>query len=75
MAYNQQAFPVPPAQIFPSGDITYAEEGMTLRDYFAGQALAGILANCFSDTTAEQMHDVAPMAYKFADALIAERKV
>ena len=45
--------------------------GMTLRDYFAGQALTGMLAipehgYGFSDAA----HD----AYKFADAMLTERQ-
>jgi hypothetical protein len=51
--------------------------GMSLRDYFAGQALAGwiaaspgsILGNVPEDTT----HHVARQCLKFADAMIAER--
>lgn len=44
-------------------------EGMTLRDWFAGQALAGIRAN----PEAGGDHKIyAEDAVKFADALIAE---
>ena len=52
--------------------------GMTLRDYFAGQALAGLLA---AGTTyggaayAGQNHEkLAKDAYAFSDAMIATRK-
>lgn len=44
-------------------------DGMTLRDYFAGQALAGMLAY--------QSHDpnwTATTAYGFADAMLKERE-
>ena len=40
--------------------------GMTLRDYFAGQAIIGCGA-------AESFPDVGAWAYKVADALIRER--
>lgn len=48
-----------------------AHKGMTLRDYFAGQALVG-LAIAFKDTTHVD-HLVADIAYRFADAMIEER--
>ena len=53
----------PIIRYFP--DINY--EGMTLRDYFAAKALAGLSTN-FS-TTPEQD---ASNAYKIADAMLAE---
>lgn len=45
--------------------------GMTLRDYFAGQALAGILSSAnFGDT-----RDWLPQkAYDLADAMISSRE-
>lgn len=46
--------------------------GMTLRDWFAGQALAGLLADPtlgHGDTCGEW----ADRAYKFADAMLAAR--
>jgi hypothetical protein len=46
------------------------EEGMTLRDYFAGQALAGIMAA----TTVCDPEAVASRAYVVADAMLKERK-
>ena len=46
------------------------DAGMTLRDYFAGQALAGIAA-MQSPHTYEQD---AQQAYKFADAMIKNRE-
>ena len=58
---------------FPSegeghGNPKYHSPGMTLRDWFAGQALAGLLA--------ESMHDCGPEGiahdcYLYADAMIA----
>lgn len=45
--------------------------GMTLRDWFAGQALAGALANSSIDCSTE---DCAKIAYGHADAMLAERR-
>jgi hypothetical protein len=44
--------------------------GMTLRDWFAGQALAGMLANPDSWTG-----DRGVMAYRYADAMLRAREV
>jgi len=43
--------------------------GMTLREYYAGQALAGILACSYQPANEELM---AKKAVRLADALIAE---
>lgn len=52
-----------------SGDLHVSYPGMTLRDYFAGQALIGIAWDCgYSHAEA------ADTAYSFADAMIARRK-
>lgn len=70
------AFPLPP---FVDGGRTYQypEAGMTLRQWYAGQALAGIMANPESPTDengkeAEDEASVAKVAFAFADAMIAE---
>ena len=52
-------------------------EGMTLRDWFAGQALVGIINACAMDTrergeTTENMF--ARKAYSIADAMLEARK-
>ncbi len=54
--------------------------GMTLRDYFAGQVLAGLGHNfeiLFDGTRIEQYNydHMAECAYKTADAMLWERKV
>lgn len=64
--------PNPPA--FPIGETHFAQSdrhGMTLRDWFAGQALPetmrlGLMLNC-------SLRDVAEDAYEMADAMLAER--
>ena len=47
------------------------ESGMTLRDYFAGQALAGICANPNWQPT--DVASVAQDAYAHADAMLSAR--
>ena len=42
-----------------------AQNGMTLRDYFAAKALTGIAADSFEE--------VAKLAYQVADAMLTER--
>lgn len=53
------------------------DEGMSLRDYFAAKALAGIVSNSdlpdlFNRGFAP--HKAAECAYAIADAMMAERK-
>jgi hypothetical protein len=50
----------------------YPDPGMSLRDYFAGQALSGQLANRYQDQWSYQEH--AKRAFDQADAMIAARK-
>jgi len=47
-------------------------EGMTLRDYFAGQALAGMWASD-NENFRLDAEFTAIFAYKYADAMIKER--
>ena len=61
------AFP----QIAELGDIGYRTSGgMTLRDWFAGQALTGILAD---ESHIGTYHSLAQNAYEVADAMLAAR--
>lgn len=58
-------------RVFP-----YHEEGMFLRDWFAGQAIIGLMTkNSHLDTTKELKPSdlAAELAYKYADALMKER--
>ena len=49
--------------------------GMTLRDYFAGQAVAQIIATCANDTThgMSKADYFAGRAYEIADAMLKAR--
>ncbi len=57
------AFPCPTYQLDPRDNV----RGMTLRDWFAGQALAGMLSGRASTES------VSAGAYAIADAMLAER--
>lgn len=77
-AFPRPASIDPTSGTLPDGDVLIpAEHGMSVRDWFAGQALAGLLA--FSkggDQVTEQYStaDAADHAYAFADAMIARRE-
>jgi hypothetical protein len=66
------AFPRPASQfkLNQSTHQAFPYNGMTLRDWFAGQALAGMLANPDSWTGAGGV-----MAYRYADAMLKAREV
>jgi hypothetical protein len=53
-----------------SGGMYCADSGMTLRDWFAGQALSGCCCTDFEDKPA-----MAHWCYQMADAMIAAREV
>lgn len=48
--------------------------GMTLRDWFAGQALSGWLASFGPDDTLSDKAGVARFSYEVADAMLEARK-
>ena len=57
---------------FGSGDMTHGGyAGMSLRDWFAGQALAGFSAN--QECYGWKFEQAADYAYQQADAMLAER--
>ena len=59
----------------PSGDI-YQQTGMTLRDWFAGQAMAAMIGRPITDYPegeAPGFDDIAVDAFRYADAMIATR--
>lgn len=70
---NPEAFPRGGYTVEDAEGVMYTEhakEGMSLRDWFAGQALIGIGAAAYSLTPA----DAANLSYKVADAMLAERE-
>lgn len=79
----EPAFPCDPAVILPDKSVSWKDpvcNGMTLRDYFAGQALAGDLAtdslhraylNGVGDE--ENMGLLAKTMYDIADAMMGAR--
>lgn len=83
MTDNPQAFPSLVKHFGHNG--IQQHFGMTLRDYFAGQALIGILASGSGvtgkkwDGQGEQPYsykseDVTHCSYKYADAMLKEKK-
>jgi hypothetical protein len=74
---NPAAFPRP-FSADQIGDYTrdyFAQDGMTLRDYFAAAALQGILAGpCSRDgVPVSEWSDVPHQAYRLADAMLKAR--
>jgi hypothetical protein len=60
-----------PAFPAPAYAANITDKGMSLRDYFAGQALAGALADPTCDLYPSEL---AKIAYTEADAMLAARK-
>jgi hypothetical protein len=76
MAYQAEEFkrvggPAFPAEIAATGGGNYVFTGMTLRDYFAGQALAGICAH--DDTWGLSDIGVTVQSYALADEMLKAR--
>ena len=63
-----------PAFPEPNREHYYVQSGMSLRDWFAGQALAGILMNYTTQKFGATEQTAAEYAYRYADAMIAARK-
>lgn len=61
-----------PAFPFPVAHGSNAPKGMSLRDWFAGQALAGMCAH--QDTWGLGVPQIAEAAFALADAMLAERE-
>lgn len=72
MSDNPQAYPCLDSS---RGELSMRDPGMTLRDYFAGQAIIGIMSTAAAfDRVDRRIDMVARKAYEFADAMLAERK-
>ena len=63
--------PVPPGSSKPPPPPPPPESGMTLRDYFAGQALAGIVTDGIPTIVNAKLYAAA--AYGMADAMLLAR--
>jgi hypothetical protein len=74
---NPPAFPVPPGATTFTGDprdgggYEPAQEGMTLRDYFAAAALQGLIASGPHDIS---LREYSLESYQHADAMLAARQ-
>ena len=66
------AFPVTEQKNINGEFSTYAETGMTLRDYFAAKVLQGLCSNPSFEGIATEI-EFAQAAYKQADAMIEVR--
>lgn len=68
---NPPAFPL----AVPAG-YEFADGGMSLRDWFAGQALSGMMGNAdmpfAADAADVEPRQIAEAAYELADAMLAE---
>lgn len=66
------AFPFAPSY---TGNIDMQAKGMSLRDWFAGQALAGFMAGYFANPESSGFgnEDIARSVYDQADAMLAAR--
>lgn len=84
-----QAFPLP-CSASPMGGVHWGEEGMTLRDYYAGEALVGIISEVVAEgeyptsrvviarwKKEDELPEeyIATAAFKIADAMIKARGV
>lgn len=68
MQRNPKAFPA------LCSDHSCDEGGMSLRDWFAGQALAGYFAYPHAQHTNDASPSVAEYCYRIADAMMETRK-
>lgn len=60
-----------PMRAAPTGGL--ARDELTMRDWFGGKALAGIIASSVGETLPD-VSLAARMAYEYADAMIAIRE-
>lgn len=77
---NPPAFPSPDERDADGCGIREGSSGMTLRDWFAGQAVGAVIRQCAGDAAFGLPHDIATIeqlfadkAYQIADAMLTER--
>ena len=76
MSKNPQAFPSGEILTKVGNTIKKQEDGMTLHDYFVGQALIGILSRMEqhkADAEQHTLEKVSRLSFKIADAVLEER--
>ena len=68
---EETAFPIPPGDdVVPMNHM-----GMSLRDYFAGQAMTAQMRHTSGlNGSVTQMAEIASLAYAMADQMLEERK-
>ena len=73
--HQESAFPVVGQEDKNDNPITYAQTGMTLRDYFAAKAMHSYIGFLTHAEVHISQHykEMAEEAYRIADAMIAER--
>ncbi len=67
---NPSAFP-PNSYQTERGVVEIYDQGMSLRDYFAAKALAGIMVG---GTKGDPIDSLADLSYKMADAMLKARQ-
>ncbi|VVD63682.1 hypothetical protein PPN31114_00235 [Pandoraea pneumonica] len=78
MSVNSYAFPIPECEVHGNRHVP-TNKGMTLRDYFAAQLMAGDAANSAnddswrSDAPDDALLKRAEFYYRFADAMLKAR--
>jgi hypothetical protein len=50
-----------------------AQDNLTVRDYFAAQALQGLISRLYTDESEPLEQDLVGYAYEYADAMMKER--
>ncbi len=68
-----QAFPRPYSKDDWLEEHNYAQDGMTLRDYFANNAMLGAIITQGTAVSNNNYADTSAACYAIADAMIAER--
>ena len=69
-----KAFPQTRISINGNKDITTADLGMDLRDYFAAKAMQGLIAGCYSgNNVGFTVEGNVFAAYEYADAMMKAR--
>jgi hypothetical protein len=58
---------------FPTQNGTRNDPGMSLRDWFAGMALQGMLASCRPGYSYQIAEDATSEAFRYADAMLSAR--